>query len=60
VFRENNPKGNEGEKRYLARVPMARFASPEEIAAALAFLSGENAGFITSQTVFVDGVRALE
>jgi 3-oxoacyl-[acyl-carrier protein] reductase len=54
LFRENNPKGSEGEKRYLAKVPMARFASPEEIAAAIAFLAGENAGFITGQTLFVD------
>jgi 3-oxoacyl-[acyl-carrier protein] reductase len=55
LFRENNPKGSEGEKRYLAKVPMARFASPEEIAAAIAFLAGGNAGFITGQTLFVDG-----
>jgi NAD(P)-dependent dehydrogenase (short-subunit alcohol dehydrogenase family) len=59
LFRENNPKGGEGEKHYLARVPMARFASPEEIAAAIAFLAGENAGFITGQTLFVDGGSSL-
>jgi len=39
---------------------MARFASPQEIAAAIAFLAGENAGFITGQTLFVDGGSALE
>ena len=33
MFRENNPKGGEGEKRYLAKVPIGPFASPEEIAA---------------------------
>jgi len=59
LFRENNPKGSEGEKRYLAKVPMARFASPEEIAAAIVFLAGENAGFITGQTLFVDGGSSL-
>jgi NAD(P)-dependent dehydrogenase (short-subunit alcohol dehydrogenase family) len=37
LFRENNPKGGEGEARYLAKVPMRRFASPEEIAAAIVF-----------------------
>jgi NAD(P)-dependent dehydrogenase (short-subunit alcohol dehydrogenase family) len=47
LFRENNPKGSEGEKRYLAKVAMARLANPEEIAAAIAFLGGENAEFIT-------------
>jgi 3-oxoacyl-[acyl-carrier protein] reductase len=38
---------------------MARFASPEEIAAAIAFLAGHNAGFITGQTLFVDGGSSL-
>jgi len=59
LFRENNPKGGEGEKRYLAKVPMGRFASPEEIAAAIVFLAGDNAGFITGQTLFVDGGSSL-
>ena len=59
LFRENNPKGSEGENRYLAKVPMARFATPEEIAAAIAFLAGDNAGFITGQTLFVDGGSSL-
>jgi 3-oxoacyl-[acyl-carrier protein] reductase len=59
LFRENNPKGGEGEKRYLAKVPMGRFASPEEIAAAIVFLASDNAGFITGQTLFVDGGSSL-
>ena len=59
LFRENNPKGGEGEKRYLAKVPMGRFASPEEIAAAIVCLAGDNAGFITGQTLFVDGGSSL-
>lgn len=45
LFRENNPEGSEGEKVYLAKVPMGRFASPIEIAAAIVFLNGDNAGF---------------
>jgi NAD(P)-dependent dehydrogenase (short-subunit alcohol dehydrogenase family) len=59
LFRENNPKGSEGENRYLAKVPMRRFASPEEIAAAIVFLASDNAGFITGQTLFVDGGASL-
>jgi NAD(P)-dependent dehydrogenase (short-subunit alcohol dehydrogenase family) len=59
LFRENNPKGSEGEQRYLARVPMGRFASPNEIAAAIAFLASDDAGFITGQTLFVDGGSSL-
>lgn len=59
LFRANNPKGSEGEKRYLAKVPMARFARPEEIASAIVFLASDSAGFITGQTLFVDGGASL-
>ena len=34
---------------------MARLGQPEEIASAIAFLLSENSGFITGQTLFVDG-----
>lgn len=37
LFRANNAPGSEGERRYLAGVPMARFGQPDEIAAAIAF-----------------------
>ena len=36
-------------------VPMKRFGKPEELAASGAFLLSEDAGFITGQTLFVDG-----
>ena len=55
LFRINNPPGSEGEARYLRSVHMRRLAQPEEIAAAIAFLAGEKAGFITGQTLFIDG-----
>ena len=59
LFRANNPPGSEGEARYLARIPMKRFAQPGEIAAAVAFLAGDAAAFITGQTLFVDGGASL-
>ena len=59
LFRSNNPQGSEGETRYLAKVPMQRLAQPTEIAAAIAFLAGETAAFITGQTLFVDGGASL-
>jgi 2-hydroxycyclohexanecarboxyl-CoA dehydrogenase len=34
---------------------MRRLAQPEEIAAAVAFLASERAGFITGQTLSVNG-----
>lgn len=55
LFRANNPPGSEGEARYLAGVPMARLGQPEEIASAIAFLLSEHSGYITGQTLFVDG-----
>ncbi|MBX9868694.1 MAG: SDR family oxidoreductase [Burkholderiaceae bacterium] len=55
LFRANNRPGSEGEKRYLAAVPMGRFAKPEEIAAAIRFFLAESSGIITGQTLFVDG-----
>jgi len=59
LFRANNPPGSEGEARYLTSVPLKRFAQPGEIAAAIAFLASEEAGFITGQTLFVDGGASL-
>lgn len=55
LFRQNNPPGSAGEARYLSAVPMHRFGHPSEIAAAIAFLLSDDAGFITGQTLFVDG-----
>ncbi len=59
LFRANNPAGSEGETRYLTGVPMSRFGKPEEIAAAIAFLLSQDAGFITGQTLHVDGGASI-
>ncbi|CNH94452.1 short-chain dehydrogenase/reductase [Mycobacterium tuberculosis] len=36
-------------------VPIGRFAEPDEIAAAVAFLASDDASFITASTFLVDG-----
>lgn len=59
LFRANNPPGSEGERRYLAGVPMQRFGQPDDIAAAIAFLLSEDASFITGQTLHVDGGASI-
>jgi 3-oxoacyl-[acyl-carrier protein] reductase len=39
----------------LAAVPLGRLAQPEEIAGTIAFLASDAAGYITGQTIAVDG-----
>lgn len=39
----------------LAQEPLARLGQPEEIAATVAFLAGEAAGYITGETIHVNG-----
>jgi 3-oxoacyl-[acyl-carrier protein] reductase len=45
-------------KELLGRIPMARFGTPEEIAAAVGFLASERSSYVTGQVWRVDGGMA--
>lgn len=44
----------------LSQTPVGRFAKPEEVALAVGFLCGEEAGYITGQTLAVDGGMTMQ
>lgn len=39
----------------VAQIPLGSFGKPEQVAAAVAFLASEDAGYITGQVIHVDG-----
>ena len=43
----------------LATIPMSRLGKAEDVAAAVAFLAGDSAGYITGQVLCVDGGMAV-
>ena len=45
----------EKQKEYLAAIPLQRYASTEEVAAAVLWLASEPAGYITGAVIPVDG-----
>ncbi len=55
LLKELFAKDPERVARRLVHVPVGRFAEPEEIAAAVAFLASDDASFITASQFLVDG-----
>ena len=47
--------GDEGHERNVKNTPLRRVAQPSDIAAALLFLASDLAGYVTGQTLTVDG-----
>ena len=59
LFRQNNPPGSPGEARYLAMIPMGTLGTVDDISAAVCFLMSNDAGWITGQTLRVDGGASI-
>jgi 3-oxoacyl-[acyl-carrier protein] reductase len=50
---------DEHQQRMLSSIPMGRYAEPEEVGWAVRFLASPEAGYITGQTLIVDGGQVL-
>jgi NAD(P)-dependent dehydrogenase (short-subunit alcohol dehydrogenase family) len=44
-------------RTILSRTPLRRLGEPEEVAAVAAFLAGDDASYLTGQTIYPDGGR---
>ena len=55
LLQELFAKDPERAARRLVHIPVGRFAEPDEIAAAVAFLASDDASFITASSFLVDG-----
>jgi NAD(P)-dependent dehydrogenase (short-subunit alcohol dehydrogenase family) len=55
LLQELFAKDPERAQRRLVHIPVGRFAKPEELAAAVAFLASDDSSFITGSTFLVDG-----
>ncbi|MBE3585190.1 3-oxoacyl-[acyl-carrier-protein] reductase [Desulfofundulus thermocisternus] len=47
-------------EKMLGQVALGRFGQPEEVAAVVVFLASEDAGYITGQTIVVDGGLTMQ
>ena len=50
---------DEHQRRMLSSIPLGRYAEPEEVGWAVRFLASPEAGYITGQTLIVDGGQVL-
>jgi len=55
MTRRNIAAGNVNENQIKARIPLGRLAEPADVADAVLFLLGQQSGFITGQSLYVDG-----
>ena len=49
----------EVKNKLLSQIPMGKIGSPDDIANTVIFLASDEAGYITGQTITVDGGRII-
>lgn len=59
LFHHSRPPGSDAEHAVLTSIPAGRLGAPADVAAAVQFLLSDDAGFITGQTLNVDGGLSL-
>lgn len=59
MFIEKNPIGSEQRHAKLAKIPVGRIGTPDDIAGAVCFFMDDTTSWITGQTLFVDGGSGL-
>ena len=58
TLRQWESYGTDGQERLIQEIHTRRLGTPEDIAAAVLFLAGRGAGWISGQTLSVDGGRS--
>lgn len=59
LFEAVYPPGSTARSDVLSSLPVGRIGRPEEIAALVAFLCSDDAGYLTGQNLRIDGGRSL-
>jgi len=55
VWPVTNPALSDARNTAARAIPLGRMAQPDDIARAAVFLASDNAGFVTGQTLHVNG-----